>query len=103
MQKYLKPRLEEDEDNEDDKMRNVKRYLWDTDPKVILRLEEDMEELDSRLQEYFNSVSKTYQGLFNNLYASQFVVLDTMNNSLSDCIDKIEKSVKSNWNKLTPY
>jgi len=52
-------------------MRNVKRYLWDTDPKTMLRLEEDMEELDSRLQEYFNTVSKTYQGLFNNLYSSQ--------------------------------
>lgn len=83
-------------------MRNVKRYLWETDPKAMLRLEEDMEELDSRLQEQFNTVSKTYLGLFNNLYASQFVVLDTMNNALSDCIQKIEKSVRSNSNKLTP-
>jgi hypothetical protein len=43
--------MEEDEDNEDDKMRNVKRYLWDVDSKSLLHMEEEMEELDSRLSE----------------------------------------------------
>jgi len=51
LQKYLKPRTEDEEENEDDKMRNVKRYLWDVDSKVLLKMEEEMEELDSRLSE----------------------------------------------------
>jgi len=51
LHKYLKPRTEEEEENEDDKMRNVKRHLWDFDSKVLLRMEEEMEELDSRLSE----------------------------------------------------
>jgi hypothetical protein len=40
-------------------MRNVPRYLWDVDSKLLLQMEEEMEELDSRLTEYFKTVSKT--------------------------------------------
>ena len=59
----------------------------------MLRLEEYMEEPDSRLLEYFNTVSQKYQGLFKNLYKIQSIVLDTMNNTSGDLITKIENSV----------
>ena len=62
---------------------------------TMLRLEEYMEEPDSRLLEYFNSVSKTYQGLFNNFYKIQSVVMDTMNNTSGDCIANFENSDKA--------
>jgi len=39
----------------------------------------------------------------NSLYQSQFVTLDTMNHSMQDCLDKVELSVKNNFNKLNPH
>jgi len=70
-------------------MKNVFRYIYDFDVKKHLEYNKDYSNLKHRLEEYSNFYYKTYHRTLNNLYQCQFIKIDTVNNDMNDCVDKV--------------